>query len=322
MTTDVPERIKLLEQSYDRYRQATLLSPQNAQLWNEWGLVGYFLGKYEDALDKFQHSLALDSAFTDTYVFLGDAYQALNRSDEALQAHLKAIELNPGSVTEQRLLSLPIPGFLERRFEFYSKAGTLDQIVEALQKASLDFAASSLLGNIYLRQGNLDQALVLLKQAAASNSSDLGTSVALGYIYAQKGQLEDAEAEFRRSVQIAPNDLTSHRNLGGVLRQMNQLDEARQEFEKAQSLVPDDLMTIQNLAEIYRALGRKQDSLKQMQLWTDKAPTDYNAHKNLALMYRELGQVTAAISETRRALELAPDDQKPALQQYLTELGG
>ena len=325
MTTDVPERIKMLQQSYDYYRQASSLSPQNAQLWNEWGLVAYFLGRYDDAVQKFQHSVALDPAFVDTYVFLGDAYQSLNKPDEALQAHLKAIELNPGSLTDQRFFSLPIPGFLDRRFDFYTKAGKIDPIVEALQKdpqASQDFATTSLLGNIYLRQGNLDKALGLLKQAAVRNPNDLATSVALGYIHAQQGQLDEAEAEFKHSVQIAPNDLTSHRNLAGVLRQMNRLDEARQEFEKAAALAPDDLVTIQALAEVYGLLGLKPESLKQMQRWVEVAPTDYNAHKNLALMYRELGQITEAISETRRAMELAPEDQRPALQKYLTELGG
>ena len=39
------------------------------QLWNERGLVLYFLGRYQEAVDTFQHSLAVDPQFVDTYVF-------------------------------------------------------------------------------------------------------------------------------------------------------------------------------------------------------------------------------------------------------------
>jgi tetratricopeptide (TPR) repeat protein len=126
LITEPAERVQLLEQSYTYYGQSTSLSPNNAQLWNEWGLVAYFLGRYEDAVDKYQHSLQLDPRFVDTYVFLGDAYQALNKPEEALEAHLKAVEMNPGSLSDQRLFSLPIPGFQERRLDFYVQVENID----------------------------------------------------------------------------------------------------------------------------------------------------------------------------------------------------
>ncbi len=325
LTTAPAERQKLLDQSYAYYEQATSLSPQNAQLWNESGLVAYFLGRYDDAAAKYEHSIELDPTFADTYVFLGDAYQALNKPQEALKAHLKALELNPNALTDSRLFSLPIAGFQDRRFDFYAKAGLLDQITAALEKSpSFDQNAGidTTLGGILMRQGDLVQALTYYTKAAQLSPNDLATHLAIGYIYAQQKKYDEALAEFQVCVQIAPNDLVSHRNLGGIYRQLNQLDEARAEFEKALAIAPDDVITIQNLADLYRMLNRPEDALKQIEHWAELSPQDFNAHKNLSLMYHDMGQVMQAITQAQKALDLAPADQKPALQQYLNELEG
>jgi tetratricopeptide (TPR) repeat protein len=319
------DRQRLLEQAYAYYQQATSLSPQNAQLWNETGLVAYFLGHYDDAAAKYEHSIQLDPTFADTFVFLGDAYQALNKPDEALKAHLKALELNASALTDPRLFSLPINGFQDRRFDFYAKAGTLDQITAALRNnpaLDQDAGINTTLAGILMRQGNLDQALAYYNKAAQINPNDLATHLAIGYIDAQQKRFDAALAEFQRCVAIAPNDLVSHRNLGGILRQLNRLDEARVEFEKALAITPDDLVTIQNLADVYRLMNRPQDALTQIQHWVDLSPQDYSAHQNWSMLYRDLQRVTEAITQAQKAIELAPEAQKPALQQYLKDLEG
>ncbi len=323
LITEPAERVKLLEQSYAYYSQATNLSPNSAQLWNEWGLVAYFLGRYDDAVQKFQHSLEKDPLFVDTYVFLGDAYQALNKPDEALQAHLQALELRPDSLSDQRLFSLPIAGFQERRLDFYVNTGNIDKLLDLLQdspNAEEDFATNNALGNIYLKQGKMDEALDHFDRAVEANSGDLSACVARGYILAQKGDTDGALIEFERCVQLAPNDLTSRRNLGGVLRQVGRNEEAIEQFEEALAVAPDDLLTIQNLADLYRIVGRNDYSLQMMQHWVELAPDDYNSHKNLSLMYRDVGQVAEAITQARLAVELSPADQRPALEQYLEQL--
>ena len=37
-------------------------------------------------------------------------------------------------------------------------------------------------------------------------------------------------------------------------------------------------------------------------------------------MYRDLGQVTEAISYGRKAVQLAPEDQRASVEQYMAEL--
>ncbi|MFB0546380.1 MAG: tetratricopeptide repeat protein [Anaerolineae bacterium] len=321
LTTDRAQRFAELSQSADYYRQATSLSPHNAQLFNEWGSVYYLMGQYDKALEKYQRSLSLDPLFADTYVYLGDVYQALNQPDKALEAHLRAIELDPGSLSAQRLFSLPIPGFLESRLRFYINSGQIDRLIAALdQSPGHDFSIRYTVGNAYLQQGKQDKALEEFLKAVEIKPDDLNSHVAIGYIYAQQGRLDEAVREFQRSVEIAPNDLVSHRNLGGVYRQQGRLEEARAEFERAVAIAPDDLITHQNLAEVYRQLGMKEEALREFQRCVEIAPGDFNSHKNLAIFYQELGRIDEAIAEAQSAKELASEDQRPAVEGFILQL--
>ena len=69
----------MLDKAIEYYRQATEISPNTAHLYDEWSLVYFIKGQYEDALAKLQKSAALDAQYTPTFVYLGDVYQALNR---------------------------------------------------------------------------------------------------------------------------------------------------------------------------------------------------------------------------------------------------
>jgi tetratricopeptide (TPR) repeat protein/LysM repeat protein len=123
LAADDTERQLRLDQAGDFYRQATTLSPNNAQLWNEWAVV-YFsvwdmanrLGNtaladsaIQTAQAKLDESLRLDSQFVDTYQYLASLYSVLNRPSDVEAALRKALELSPdngdawGRLTEQLL---------------------------------------------------------------------------------------------------------------------------------------------------------------------------------------------------------------------------
>ena len=56
------------------YAQAVALSPQNAQLYNEWGMTYAALGNTAQARARYEESLALDDRYAMTYLLLGDLY--------------------------------------------------------------------------------------------------------------------------------------------------------------------------------------------------------------------------------------------------------
>ncbi len=93
LTTDPALRQARFEQSLAFYQRALTLSPNNAQLWNEQGLVYFMTGQYDQALALYEHSLRLDPEFAQTYLLLGDVYFEQKAWDRAIEAYSQAVAL-------------------------------------------------------------------------------------------------------------------------------------------------------------------------------------------------------------------------------------
>jgi tetratricopeptide (TPR) repeat protein/O-antigen ligase len=94
LTEDPALRAQRGQASDQYYAQAVRLSPQNAGLWNEWGLVSYeLLGNATQAEDHLSRSLEIDPTFDQTYLYLGDfrSWQASQLADETERAALFAL---------------------------------------------------------------------------------------------------------------------------------------------------------------------------------------------------------------------------------------
>ncbi len=86
------------ERSEAYYAEAHALSPNNAQLLNEWGLSLLYLGERDAALETFNRSLELDDAYAQTYVYLGDLYARDGAWGAAIAQYRRALELDEDAV--------------------------------------------------------------------------------------------------------------------------------------------------------------------------------------------------------------------------------
>lgn len=249
---------KMLDQSLEYYRQATEISPNTAHLYDEWALVYYIKGQYQDSLDKLRTSASLDDQYAPTFVYLGDTYQALNQPQEALQAHIKAISLDDGALTNPQYFSRQDTRFFDMRLGFYQQAGLLDKLADTykdvIARDSRSFAGRYTLGYIYFIQGKADESVQELQEAVKLNRDDIATHSILGYIYAQQGRLTEAVQENQEVVRLAPNDLNSHRNLAVLYQRLGMISQAISEVQTALKLSPGD----QQLQDLLKQLQQQQ----------------------------------------------------------------
>ncbi len=123
-TSDLEALQRRWEQAVRYYEDATTLSPHNAALFNEWGLVYFLVGDYEEAIAKYQQSLALDNQFVQTYILLADAYTMQGNREAAGEAYRKVLAISPGEVTPRVQLCT-----------FLAQEGKLEEAVEHCQEA-------------------------------------------------------------------------------------------------------------------------------------------------------------------------------------------
>ncbi len=82
-----------LNQSLNYYRQATSLSPQNAQLWNEMATTQFIMGDTEAALATLRHSETIDPLYFQTFILRGDMLATIGDRVGALAAYRQAGQL-------------------------------------------------------------------------------------------------------------------------------------------------------------------------------------------------------------------------------------
>ena len=156
LTGDPAMRPTLLQQSVENYAIATMLSPQNAILWNEWAMLYYYgLGDVTRYEQTIEHSLEVDSEFDQTWLVCGDVNRQEGKLEEAAQCYEEALELNPRAPQVWRML-----GDTYITLERWENAiSALIQAVELDPNASDIWNIHQVLARLYSQIGHLDEAL-------------------------------------------------------------------------------------------------------------------------------------------------------------------
>jgi tetratricopeptide (TPR) repeat protein len=217
LAADEAERQLRLDQAGGFYEQATALSPNNAQLWNEWAIVLFSLydltSQLNDAVaaeaalqaaqSKLDESLRLDQEFADTYFYLSSLYTARGQSAEAEAALQKALALSPDNadawarLTEQLLSS-----------GNYSEA---ERITLEFVNRNPGFLPGwrTLSRRIYFQQGLLPQAIDAALQAVQVGAGDAGyweDNLAVAELYRLIGDPLAGLPYAQTALQLAPTE--------------------------------------------------------------------------------------------------------------------
>ncbi len=122
----------------------------------------------------------------------------------------------------------------------YEKSGQYPQAMQACLDAlhrGIQGGMLSRLASLYLRQGNLKQAVNYYQQAAQLDPLDVAGQSNLATVYLQTGRLADAERVFRWVLAIQPY-APAYNGLGMVADKRNDVAAARRNFERAVQLDP------------------------------------------------------------------------------------
>jgi tetratricopeptide (TPR) repeat protein len=139
----------------------------------------------------------------------------------------------------------------------------------------------------------------------------------LGFLFLRRGQLDEAISQFQAALNIRSRNSETHYNLGAALIQSNlgnalarkQLwDEAIDHLQEAVRLRPDYADAYFNLGSVLFQQGHIEQAIAQWRKALAIRPRDAEAHRNVASALRGQGNVKEAISEYEQALNIAPED--------------
>jgi len=187
------------QKSSDYYEMAVILSPQNSTLWGEWAVLYMDLLKQPDeALERLQHALDLDTQYSWTQNLMGNYYYRLSASQSA----------------EQKVESLKKAAY------HFSEAVRVGRYFEA---STIQSSLISL-GDVYIQLGQNSDAIAAyerLLQLYPTLSQRWRVEQAIAGIYLRQGDKTNALLHAQAAMQAAPDE--SKPQVQSLIAQIEQL---------------------------------------------------------------------------------------------------
>ena len=168
-------------------------------------------------------------------LMLGVAYYAIQQYQQAVDAFLRTIRLDPA--VEQPYL------FIARSMDHTPSRmpEILDAFKALAERAPDNYLSGYLYGKALLMQGDEDeQAEALLRKSVSLNDRYWESRLELGKALEQKGDLEAAARELRKSIELNPKSATAHFRLGRVYDRLGKPNEAQAEYAIQGRLIDEE----------------------------------------------------------------------------------
>jgi arylsulfatase A-like enzyme/Flp pilus assembly protein TadD len=162
----------------------------------------------------------------------------------------------------------------------YEKTGRHPEAIKlyytALGRGIESARLHSRIGDLLLRSGKKDEAIVEYEKASRLNPADVGSQTNLATAYLDKGRVRDAERVFNWVVTTDAAYAAAYNGLGLIAIQRRDANGARGYFEKAVELDPDLIEAQLNLGLIYKMAGDRTRARSCFEIFLAKAsPAQY-----------------------------------------------
>jgi tetratricopeptide (TPR) repeat protein len=241
-------------------QRATTENPNDTEATQLTGLSLYLSGKHAEAIPYLEKVQSwYPSASVDASYILGVAYIQTKNYPSARAAFAKMFQVPPDSAaaylfTARLLLRLDFGPIAE---EYGKKAVELDP------KLPL---AHQLLGELYLYQSKIPEAIAQLELELAINPGDPAAYYKLADAYSRVQKFDEAETLLQRSIWLDATSTGPYILLGKVLQKKGETQLAIRALQRAISMDPNNDIPHHLLGLAYRDLGRSEDAQRELKL--------------------------------------------------------
>jgi len=145
---------------------------------------------------------------------------------------------------------------------------------------------------------------VFMGQWLHTDRESFQAHVSIGEIFQREGKLDEAIHHYRQAIQLKSNYEDAHNNLGLAYYKKGMLENAISEYKKAIAINPDLTMAHYNLGLAYCKKDKLDEAISEYKETLAIDPNFSNAHNNLGVTYYYKGNYKLAIIHFDKAIEL------------------
>ena len=242
------------------FEQAVKEDPKDQEATQMTGLSLYLAGKPGEAIPYLERVQAwYPEANVDASYILGVAYIQTKKYPEARASFGKMFSVEPDSAAAylfcaRMLLRLDFGPIAE---EYGKKAIELDPKLPM---------AHFLLGELYLYQSRIPEAITVLEQEKTLNPGYAAVYYKLADAYLRTQKFDEAEKLLQRSIWLDATSTGPFILMGKVLEKKGETELAVRTLERAISMEPNNAIPHHLLGQAYRELGRAEDAERELKL--------------------------------------------------------
>jgi protein O-mannosyl-transferase len=226
-----------------------------------YGLGDFYVeaNRTNEAIEHFMAAIEEQPNYAIAHNNLGGILLGQKRYDEAIEQFRAAVRIHP----EYRYC-FNLANALVEAASARHDTNALDEVARTYQQA-LQFnpGASEThhdLGLVWQAQGRVNEAMSEFEQAARLDSNRVDTWTRLAFLYASQNRMPEAERAFRELIRLQPNNGDANGWLGDVLAGQNKLADAISFYLTALRLNPADYKTECNLAHVLSLQGKRDEA--------------------------------------------------------------
>lgn len=216
------------------------------------------LGKYDEALDLFQHCYVLDSTNANVLVELGTFYTALQEKDKALEFLRKSVKYDP----ENYYYNMMLAGLSK---ELGLKQEVLDIYVNLSRIYPDKLDVRFELANAYAETGDFKSAIAALDELEKSTGPNEMVALNKFRLYSMMDEKEQAFDQIAQIIEKNPNEPRYLLLMGDLYLEENQQDKAIQYYEKVKAIDPDNPSLILSMVNYFEKTNDRQAAQAELQ---------------------------------------------------------
>jgi tetratricopeptide (TPR) repeat protein len=261
--------------------------------------------KFQEASLEFRNALQIDDQLAEAHWGLANAYEGLQRYQEAFEEMKQVVELDPNNLDVRvRLGNYYLMGSKQSPAAI-TEAERLAK--EVLQKNPNHIEGHILMGSVLFAQDHRPEAFAELNHAIEIDPKRVESYLSLARFHALTKDLVTAEATFQRAIAVNGASALAHYEYGKFLVQLARLDSAEAEFQKAVQVDGNSREARFVLASFYlvnKRLDKAEEAYKALaELDKDKP----EGRSVLADFYSSIGRFDEAVAIYKEVVTKSPD---------------